>query len=351
MYSTCLFCNTSLGQNEVLESLPVGRRIAFDSAHGRLWVICPGCARWNLVPFDSRLETIDAAEGLFHDTRTRFSTDNIGLARLREGLELVRIGPALRPEFAAWRYGAQFASRRRRNLFAAGVVGVAGIAAFAGAEAALGSSFLWYQGISWIPGAWNKRRIRVRHQLRSGELLTLTHSDVSNSFIRRRPDGWCLGLNARTGVDGTWCSGIRSERFLELEQSEAEPLLARILPVVAGTAGSAKQVVAATTLLESDASIMGITSAIDQVNGNYLMPTSNLASSPPVVRLAMEMVANEETERRALHGELALLERQWKEAERLAKISDSLALPESTDAEFDALKRASRSSIPEDRAP
>ena len=43
-------------------------------------------------------------------------TDNIGIARLREGLELVRIGPALRPEFAAWRYGDQFGRRRMRMV-------------------------------------------------------------------------------------------------------------------------------------------------------------------------------------------------------------------------------------------
>lgn len=36
MYSTCLFCNTRLGANDVLEQLPVGRRIAFDARAGRL---------------------------------------------------------------------------------------------------------------------------------------------------------------------------------------------------------------------------------------------------------------------------------------------------------------------------
>ena len=37
------------------------------------------------------------------------STDNIGLARFRGGFELVRIGPALLPEIASWRYGARLA--------------------------------------------------------------------------------------------------------------------------------------------------------------------------------------------------------------------------------------------------
>src|SRR6185295_8139209 len=50
MYSTCLFCNGPLGANERIEHFPVGSRLAFDSEKGRLWVVCVGCARWNLTP-------------------------------------------------------------------------------------------------------------------------------------------------------------------------------------------------------------------------------------------------------------------------------------------------------------
>ncbi len=46
----------------------------------------------------------------------------------------------------------------------------------------------------------------------------------------------------------------------------------------------------------------------------------------PSDRLAVEMWLSEEDEAKALAGELALLERQWKEAEQLAKIADSLTL-------------------------
>ncbi|MBK6495768.1 MAG: hypothetical protein IPG05_11835 [Gemmatimonadetes bacterium] len=80
-----------------------------------------------------RLESIDACERLFRDTPTRYSTDNIGLARAKDGLELVRIGQAQRPEFAGWRYGEQY-RRRRRNAF---LLGAAGVAAGMGAIAAL----------------------------------------------------------------------------------------------------------------------------------------------------------------------------------------------------------------------
>ncbi|HEY5219758.1 MAG TPA: hypothetical protein VIJ16_08110, partial [Gemmatimonadaceae bacterium] len=97
MYSTCIFCHASLGANDAIEHFPVGKRLAYDTAKGRLWVICGSCARWNLSPIEERWEAMDDAERLFRRTRTRVTTDNIGLARLPNGVQLVRIGKPLRP--------------------------------------------------------------------------------------------------------------------------------------------------------------------------------------------------------------------------------------------------------------
>ncbi len=129
MYSACLFCHAPLGQNEAVEHFPVGRRLAFDAAKGRLWVVCRGCERWNLTPLEERWEAVEDCERRFRETRLRVSTRNIGLARLAEGLELVRVGEPLRPEFAAWRYGDQFGRRRRRAIAAGSVGTVAAVAA------------------------------------------------------------------------------------------------------------------------------------------------------------------------------------------------------------------------------
>ena len=49
---------------------------------------------------------------------------------------------------------------------------------------------------------------------------------------------------------------------------------------------------------------------------------------PKPHKLALEMALHEEQERRALEGELWLLEKAWKEAEEIADISDKLLLPE-----------------------
>ena len=52
---------------------------------------------------------------------------------------------------------------------------------------------------------------------------------------------------------------------------------------------------------------------------------------PKPTRLALEMALHEEQERRALEGELARLERAWREAEEIAAIADNLLLPDHTD--------------------
>jgi hypothetical protein len=127
MYSTCIFCGGGLGENESIEHFPVGGRLAFDAEKGRLWAVCPTCGRWNLSPLEERWEAIEECERAFRATSVRTSTENIGLARLRDGTGLVRVGRPLRPEFAAWRYGAQFAGRQARSLLSLASLGGAGL--------------------------------------------------------------------------------------------------------------------------------------------------------------------------------------------------------------------------------
>lgn len=74
MYRHCFHCHADLGENEAVEPLPVGRRLAFDLRKGRLWVICPACDRWNLTPFASRWEALETCERLFRQTETRART-------------------------------------------------------------------------------------------------------------------------------------------------------------------------------------------------------------------------------------------------------------------------------------
>ncbi|MGE0347444.1 MAG: hypothetical protein AB7N73_09950 [Gemmatimonadales bacterium] len=336
MHGTCLHCTRSLGRNDVLETLPIGRRLAFDAAQGRLWVVCPHCAKWNLVPFDTRLESIDAAERLFRDTRTRFSTDNIGLARVREGLELVRIGPALRPEFAAWRYGEQYRKRRRRAIGAgvvgAGVVG-AGIVGLGTAGVALGSfGYLTYRALQagWEFQVHRMARLMVEHP-GTRRPWTLRWDSVKHAVISWETDAPMLELPlyGPTKDDALCWSGA------DFRQHGRRALGSHNL-----LAGKAQELEHATALLAEHgghfeewlrwrtdrAARFGPMNfeGRDGWPGSTQRPYLPIAKLAPDERLAVEMWMNEDVERTWLAGELTLLEREWQEAERLAKIADGL---------------------------
>lgn len=335
MYSTCLFCTRDLGTNDVIETLPVGR----------LWVVCRHCARWNLVPFETRFESIDAGDRLFRDTRVRFSTDNIGIARLKEGLELVRIGPALRPEFAAWRYGDSFGRRRKRALVAGGAVAVAGIGL--GAGAALGASALGIGGLfvtQMAPHLWKTfmyatrgRQVIVRVP-RDGEApLVLTRSIAAHAqFEWLSSGGW--GVRTHLWAPGRFIPPTTpgKDQGALITGPDAERVLSGILAHTNEFAGKRTDVASAVEMLEARGSASAVLSSVNAPSKYTRIQT--VKSLPRTWRLAAEMALHEESERAALAGELALLEWQWKEAERLAKISDSLALPDDIDTELDRLK-------------
>ena len=209
MYSTCIFCSGRLGANEAVEHFPVGRRLAFDSAKGRLWVVCSACQRWNLTPIEERWEAVEEAERLFRGQRLRAQTDNIGLTKLREGTELVRIGPALRPEFAAWRYGRVFGARFRRRTAAltGGAVALGAGAAVVGApivSAVAALPPLWMIAghllIPFIAMHGRFRTTRVRGP--DGKVLRFTRADLDHTQLLSDTgdDPWHLRLRHSYGT-------------------------------------------------------------------------------------------------------------------------------------------------------
>src|SRR5256885_7300480 len=195
MYTHCIYCHADLGNNSVIETFPVGRRLAFYAAKGRLWAVCRKCERWNLTPLEERWEAVEDCERRFRAARKRVSTENIGLARLDEGLELVRIGEPLRPEFAAWRYGDQFGRRRRRALVLGTTVGVFTGAVLVGHVATGVAAGGAVQGLQALLNGFNAfRAIRVvaRVPVSGGRLLKLrlTHLTKARLVPRSgRPGG------------------------------------------------------------------------------------------------------------------------------------------------------------------
>lgn len=321
MYATCLHCAQALGSNDVLETLPIGRRVAFDAAQGRLWVVCRHCARWNLVPFDTRLESIDAAERLFRDTRTRYSTDNIGLARVSEGLELVRIGPALRPEFAAWRYGDSFGKRRRQAALtgAGGVAVVLGLAyGFPAIGLGFGAMTVWQY--THLAHLYAGAAIRVPQQ--EGPPVAVSYIQVGKARLRRDSDNnLIIATPVLTTSKLSRRIGIPSGRVHDFTGETAKLLLAGLLARTNASAGSRRRVREAVAQVEAHRTLTRIIGA-----GPVTMSEQRIAKLPKTHRLAIEMSLHEESEQEALAGELKFLEWQWREADRVAKIADGLAL-------------------------
>jgi hypothetical protein len=336
MYSTCLFCHATLGGNDAIEWFPVGRRLAFDSANGRLWVVCPSCQRWNLTPIEERWEAIEECERRFRSTRVRVSTDNIALAPLNDGLELVRIGRPLLPEFAAWRYGATFRQRRHRTLAMAGIGAVAAVAAAPAILPAvlpavslgtlvLGGTFAplfvppgvllmeardywqWERVVARVPDArGNPMRIRIKHLWGSSLYL----DDAGEAPVLR--------ILHEDGVDH-----LEGRHAL----TASGTLLARANRMGAGRGLVRGAVRRIEEMGDSARFLMATAQRFTRFRGKRLFATYRRVGAMsllPVERLALEMAVHEEAERRALDGELAALAEEWRRAEEVARIADAL---------------------------
>lgn len=358
MYRTCLFCHNDLDSNEVVEQFTVGRRLAFDADRGRLWVVCPHCERWNLSPLEERWEAIETCERRFRAERLRRQTDQIGMARLREGLELIRVGRPLRPEFAAWRYGDQLGHRMRRGLMqiGGGVVAAGAVTGVAAATGLLaGAGLVFPPALVWAGGWGFALYTTARGRLRSfrvptgaGRTLTLFGADLRETTLR--PDdtgaGWVLSLRHVTG-------------WTEISGDEARRVLGVVLPRVNRLGARTTGVRRAAELIEAQRGPERFLSAMaresKRLSADYLERRARfrrhgqtlrdawttdreLGTNAPVdrgalprlpteQRLALEMAVHEESERCAMENELRPLTAAWREAEEIAAISDRLTTP------------------------
>jgi hypothetical protein len=313
----------------VVEDFPVGRRLAFDAARGRLWVVCRKCERWNLSPIEERWEAVETCERIFRETRVRASTEHVGIARHAEGLELVRIGKPLREEFAAWRYGDQFGRRRRRALLigVGGVVVVGGIVVGGMATGVLSGALLGQSGN--FVNIWTNGRVRLKLRTDDDRIIKLKNPDLRGTRIRPASAGEGFQLEVRKG-----------KTKHQFEGAEAERMIGLIMPKMNHAGGKQQAVRTAVSEIEAvghpDRFLQDIATG-DRFRDKKGIP-GYVNKMPAPTKLALEMALHEEQERRALEGELWLLERAWEEAEEIAAISDDLLLPSGTDEFFQRVR-------------
>ena len=334
MFSTCLICHRSLGANDVLETFPIGRRLAFDERTGRLWVVCKACGHWNLSPVEERWEAIEMCERLYHESRIRAATDNIGLTMLKEGLVLIRIGKPLRPEFSAWRYGSRIVARRKKAALMAvgGVAMTAGVTVVAvGAAVSAGVIVATVGGgIGVIQLGLMGMEKLLEYSEYEREVTTVTGMNGHRYTLRQKhlrmvslefdsgEQGWRLALNHEAGLlhlTGIQAKLTAGQGLAHMNQKGAPKSVVQLAAHQISDAGDTQQFIRNSIKLRDKRRRAG------QLWRDESLDSFGLRYEE---RLAVEMAMHEDAERAALDGELGALEAAWKQAEEIGHISDRM---------------------------
>lgn len=373
MYRHCISCSTDLGRNESVEHFQVGRTLAFDAWKGRLWAVCPRCARWNLAPMEERWEAVEEAEKLFVDSRLRVHSENVGLARLRDRTRLIRVGKALPGELAAWRYGDQMVKRRWRLWLGAGATVVGGGALILGAAPLMAAAGVPAVAAGWAlqaAGNWMLVRNEFRPVLKvpaerspTGRELTVRLQQARTARIVPGDSGGVAvefpsPLPPRREESGGVVRWVPDDD-LHLEGDAAYGFLGRTLVSANAWGLTARRVERAVERLTTAGGPEAFLARVGEERAG-IFPTwiaSNTNTGPTldargawrrfagtfrgerivgrplpnpgkslerVDALALEMALHEEAEKEALRGELSALEAAWREAEEIAGIADTL---------------------------
>jgi len=298
----------------------VGRRLAFDSGKGRLWAVCSKCGRWNLTPIEERWEAIEECERQYRSTIKRASTDEIGIARLSEGTDLIRIGEPLRPEFAAWRYGRRF-RRRRQIMFAAHAISWG---TMIGLYATVGS-FVFFVPAATLVTTLLSRKSEIE---RSRRFIV---KQAKDNFGRKLNRYETLGVDLIASSESPgW--GLRfglDRKYIEYHGREVLRLARLAAPSVNSEGASQRVIDVAVAEIESVGSPDKYFERLVRFPVEKGWRYTDLRGYPAEMRLAFEMAAHEEAERAAMETDLTQLEADWREAEEVASIADNMFLPES----------------------
>jgi hypothetical protein len=317
MFSRCGFCNAAFDGDGGPSGLGVGRRIAFDEWKGRLWVVCPKCGRWNLTPFDDRLERIEAVARAASQGRIAASTEQVALIRW-ERYDFVRIGKPLRVELATWRYGERLRNRQRERMKVVVPLTVAAIGLGVAANIVAGGGLGFF--------VWN---------------------------VHRLADGIYLNLVGRRRVDLTeppicaHCGSLMQLRARHVQHARVVPDRHADMAVLLSCPNCKQEGAQVTGTDALQVLRQGLTflnlrrggrrraedaaREVDQLGGADRLVRDiahrelTLRSLRPERGLALEMAIDE-------RAEVEELERQWREAEEIADIADG-TLGTSTEVE------------------
>jgi len=322
MFRSCAFCNAAFDGDGGPSGLGIGRRIAFDEWKGRLWVVCPRCSRWNLTPFDDRLERIEAVARAASQGRIAASTEQVALIRW-ERYDFVRVGKPPRVELATWRYGERLRNRQRERMKVVVPLTVAAIGLGIAANVAAGGGFgvIVWNVHRLVDGIYNgivgRRRVALTEApicASCGSVMDLRAKHVQHARVV--PD-----RHAEMAVVLS-CPRCRHEAA-QLTGTDAVQALRQGLTFLNLKRGGRRRA-------EDAAREVDRVGGPDRLVRDIAQRELTLGSLRPERGLALEMAVDE-------RAEVEELERQWKDAEEIADIADG-TLSTSTEIE-NALRR------------
>jgi hypothetical protein len=324
MYATCAFCSGALGGDGGSSGLDVGKRFAYDGWKSRAWVICQRCGRWNLTPYDDRLDVIAALERMAAAGRVAATTDQVALVRAGS-YDVVRVGKPPRIEMAGWRYGERLKARERERMKVVVPVTVAVIGATVALNVVAGGSiggFLWQvpnlSNYVYI-GMVGRRKVNIEPPIcgHCGAIMVLRAKHVQHARLSRTTHQ-DLALLLR-------CPRCEEVGAM-LEGSDAELALRHGLTYLNLKKGKRvkRKAEEAASYVERhggpEALLVG--AARNEIKVSTLRGAEGLA---------MEMAVDERAEVRDL-------EREWRRAEEIAAIADNLFVPPAVEEQLERLK-------------
>ncbi|GMV05625.1 MAG: hypothetical protein AMXMBFR53_19020 [Gemmatimonadota bacterium] len=325
MFTRCLFCRKPFPENGQLAHMPHGRRIAFDPTDGRLWAICSGCYRWNLIPIESREAALYELERVARD-HGRLVAHTAHVSLLNAGtLSLVRVGDASLVEQAWWRYGRELRKRKASFESTRSKVSAAAFGAAAWVGDVLGfvddelplhwtdtpmADILRWRRFGWA--AWHGRE-------------TCPFCNSSLRALRYELSWWVYPLQGSDGRIGVGvpcqrCDPWTPEKIYQLHGDVAENALRRILAYQNIAGASERRIADAARAIEHVGSAGEF--ALDATRRR-----ETLWRMGSLGTVALEIALNESVERRMLDLEVRSLEWMWKQEEELARIIDRELTP------------------------
>ena len=272
-----------------------------------MWVVCSRCSRWNLTPFDDRLERIEAVARAASQGRIAASTQQVALIRW-ERYDLVRVGKPPRVELATWRYGERLRNRQRERMKVVVPLTVAAIGLGIAANVAAGGGFgvvVWNvhrladRFYVWLVGGRKVQLLEPPICAHCGSVMQLRARHVQYArIVPDRHEEMAVVLS---------CPKCRHEGT-QLTGTDAIQVLRQGLTYMNLDKGGRRRA-------EDAAREVDQVGGADQLVRDIARHELTLRSLRAERGLALEMAVDE-------RAEVEELERQWKEAEEIADIAD-----------------------------